>query len=377
VARALTTEPEAIYWVPTVTAAEWSLSEATQPFDVIVLSPAIKDADALGVAEFIGRTSPASAVVLVRDRVSNGVMPMAMRAGIRDVIDLSQGGEELREGLRRALAWAQNLRGTGGPVVKDGADRKTTVISVFSSKGGTGKTFLAANLALALATEAEGDTAILDLELAVGDVFAYFGKTPDTPLQDIVTLGDVPAREDVMNVGTSIADRLWAYGSPSDPAAEPVTGQSMGQVIRALRTAFDYLVIDASAQYSDAALAAFDLSDTVLLVASLDVVGVRHLSIALQTLLSLGFPRDRFRVVLNRADSKVGISPGDIERVTKIKVDAEIPSSRLVPVSLNAGRPVVHSEPKSEVARAVIELAGQFGPTTNGLPAKRRLFHRN
>ena len=72
-----------------------------------------------------------------------------------------------------------------------------------------------------------------------------------------------------------------------------------------------------------------------------DVVGVRHLSLALQTFLSLGFPRERFRVVLNRADSKVGLSPLDVERVMKVKVDTQIPSSRLVPVSLNRGEPVV------------------------------------
>ncbi len=94
----------------------------------------------------------------------------------------------------------------------------------------------------------------------------------------------------------------------------------------------------------------FDLSDMICLVTGLDVVGVKHLSKALDTLLTIGLPRERFRVVLNRADSKVGLDASDVERVMKIQVDAMIPSSRLVPTSLNKGRPVVLDEPQSEVS---------------------------
>jgi pilus assembly protein CpaE len=104
----------------------------------------------------------------------------------------------------------------------------------------------------------------------------------------------------------------------------------------------------------------FDLSDMICLVTSLDVVGVKHLSKALDTLLTIGLPRERFRVVLNRADSKVGLDASDVERVMKIRVDAMIPSSRLVPTSLNKGRPVVLEEPGSEVSQAIHSLAARF-----------------
>jgi pilus assembly protein CpaE len=93
---------------------------------------------------------------------------------------------------------------------------------------------------------------------------------------------------------------------------------------------------------------------------------VKHLGKALDTLLQIGLPRDRFRVVLNRADSKVGLDASDVERVMKVQVDAMIPSSRLVPTSLNKGRPVVLDEPSSEVAVAVRQLAGKFVEATSG-----------
>jgi pilus assembly protein CpaE len=125
------------------------------------------------------------------------------------------------------------------------------------------------------------------------------------------------------------------------------------------------VVVDASVDYSDSALVCFDLSELICLITSLDVVGVKHLGKALDTLLQIGLPRDRFRVVLNRADSKVGLDSSDVERVMKVQVDAMIPSSRLVPTSLNKGRPVVLDEPSSEVAVAVRQLAGKFAEITD------------
>ena len=130
---------------------------------------------------------------------------------------------------------------------------------------------------------------------------------------------------------------MWSFGAPPDPAAEAPAGEAIGKFLRAIRSEFDYVVVDASVDYSDSALVCFDLSDMICLVTGLDVVGVKHLSKALDTLLTIGLPRERFRVVLNRADSKVGLDASDVERVMKIQVDAMIPSSRLVPDLVEQG----------------------------------------
>src|SRR6185312_8503841 len=112
-------------------------------------SPEVKEADALGLAEFVGRTAPGTAIVLVRDHTWNGLLPAAMRAGIRDVVDMTQGSDELREAVERAIIWAANLRSATAQTVRaDGSKAaRGHVLSVFSSKGGSGKTFLTTNLA--------------------------------------------------------------------------------------------------------------------------------------------------------------------------------------------------------------------------------------
>ena len=111
-------------------------------------------------------------------------------------------------------------------------------------------------------------------------------------------LGEGATHERIREVGVQMGDHLWGYGAPSDPAAEAPAGESIGKFLRALRSDFPWVVVDASVDYSDSALVCFDLSDTICLVTSLDVVGVKHLSKALDTLLTIGLPRERFRVVL-------------------------------------------------------------------------------
>jgi pilus assembly protein CpaE len=358
-ARALEVEPDDVGWVQSVTAAEEVLVVADDSVDVLVLSPEVKEPDALGLAEFVGRAAPMTAIVLVRDRSWNGLLPAAMRAGIRDVVDLSQGSEELREAVERAIIWVDNLRSLRG-ANSERPMHRGTVISVFSSKGGTGKTFLATNLASSLASVSGEATAVADLDVDMGDVFSYFGLEPTRQVMDLIALGEGASREEVLASSSQVEDNLWAFGAVPDPSMQPPAGEAVGKYLRTLRNNFSYVVVDASADYTDLALACFDLSDAICLVTGLDVVGVKHLSKALETLLTIGLPRDRFRIVLNRADSKVGLDSGDVERVMKIQVDTMIPSSRLVPMSLNKGRPVVLEEPDAEVSQSIRQLAQRF-----------------
>ena len=387
IARALEVEADDVGWVQSVTAAEEVLVEGGEPVNVLVLSPEVKEPDALGLAEFVGRTAPMTAIVLVRDKAWNGLLPAAMRAGIRDVVDLTQGSEEIRDAIERAIVWAESLRQIRGDMQSKPSQRGT-VISVFSSKGGTGKTFLATNLATAVAELSGKDTAVVDLDVDMGDVYSYFGSEPNKQVPDLIALGEGADRDQVMANAARFGEHLYGFGAVPDPAMQPPAGEAVGKYLRVLRQNFAYVVVDASADYTDLALACFDLSDAICLVTGLDVVSVKHLSKALETLLTIGLPRERFRIVLNRADSKVGLDAGDVERVMKIQVDTMIPSSRLVPTSLNKGRPVFLEEPNSEVAGSIRLLAQKFtgpAPVMNGSepveqdlePRRRRgLFRR-
>jgi pilus assembly protein CpaE len=225
-ARSLELEAEEVGWVQSATAAEELLIGPYHTVDVLVLSPEVKEADALGLAEFVGRTSPGTAIVLVRDHTWNGLLPAAMRAGIRDVVDMTQGTDELREAVERAISWASNLRSANASGAKSEGVRtqRGHIISIFSSKGGSGKTFLTTNLATAIAQVTGEDTALVDLDVDMGDVFTYFGREPTASVTDLMELGEGAERARVREVGVEVAPHTWAFGAPPDPAAEAPAG---------------------------------------------------------------------------------------------------------------------------------------------------------
>jgi pilus assembly protein CpaE len=371
VARALGADEDSIDWLPSVTAAEESVVVTHLAPHVLVLSSDVKDADALGIGDFIAKSSPTTAVVLVRNQASSGLMSAAMRAGIRDIIDSHATEEDLGDALRRAIDWSRGLAKASHSETPQEQRPRGQIISIFSSKGGVGKTFLASNLAAAVARKTTKRVALLDFDLKLGDVFSYWGQEPTHPADELVALAARDDRDGVMSVATKMTEGVFAFAATPDPATESIPSDTAGKILRSLRANFDYTIVDASNDYSDQTVAVFDLSDEIWLVTGLDVVGMRHLLIAMDTLNSLGVPRDRLRVVLNRADSQVGPSLSDVERVLKVKIDLTIPSSELVPRSLNKGVPAYVSDPLSEVSLAVDRIADKFlgSPVGHQVPA--------
>jgi pilus assembly protein CpaE len=364
-------ESGAVEWVPTVTAAEELLLRSEHPVEVLVVAPKVKEADAFGLAETAMRTSPATTVIFAREGDRERIAPRAMRAGVRDVVDLTLGVEDLKDALDRAVAWAVSLRSTRAEARRAEDLALGSVISVFSSKGGTGKTFLTANLGLALADRTGDDVALFDLDFVMGDLFAYFGQEPDRSIEELLEVGSLTDPNDIRAAGTKLADRVWGYAAvPAHDASPPA--QAVSRVLRALRRAFPYVVVDASTEYSDRALEVFDASEAICLVTGLDIVGARHLSVDLETLRRLHLPREKMRIVLNRADAKVGLDRSAVERALRVTVDAAIPSSPLVPTSVNRGRPLYLDEPDSEVARRVGELADRLLPGAGQEPRRKR-----
>ena len=351
--------PEEVLVLPSVIAAEEYLSDNPDSGSVLVASPALKDADAIGLADYAMRFAPATPVVLIRERSTDRLFQSAMRAGVREVADLSVGGFAMvQEAVQRATAWSDGLRSARQAAAPAAGSAEGVVVSVFSSKGGTGKTFLASNLAAAVGRASGRETAILDLDLEMGDVFSYFGQETERGPAELMALADLPEPNDLLAAGTPLEQSLWGYASRSEPGGgTPISAEATGKLIRALRKAFTYTVVDSSASYSDHALTALELSDRILLITALDVTGMRHLSLAIDTLQSLGLPRERLLFVLNRADSKVDLSPADVQEVMKLRVDARIPSSAMVPMSLNKGRPLTVEAPGADVSRAINLLA--------------------
>jgi len=350
--------------------------------DVVLIGPHVDVEAALAMAEAMRLSRPTLGVVLVRSRIDTATLTDAMRAGVRDVVkERDQAG--IASAVKRALELNRVAREQAGLTPSDDEnDTLGRLITVFSAKGGAGKTTLSTNLAAALADRGRRQVVIVDLDLAFGDVAIAMQLFPAHTIADAVPLADSLDASAVASLLTPHSPGLTTLVAPIEPGtAESIPATLVSALLDLLKQQFDFVVVDTPPAFDDHVLAAFDQSDMVALLATLDIPALKNLKLTLETLDLLNYPRDRWRLVLNRADSKVGLAVSEVEKTLKAPIVVQIPSSRDVPASINRGVPIVLDDPKHPVSMAIKAFAendvaaGQSlseGSIPSGLRADRR-----
>ncbi len=355
----------------------------SNPFeDSIVLGPSVDQQEVFELAEQLRVTRPSLGVVMVRRRIDTTVLADALRAGVREVIqdrDLAGLAAAVRRQREIAARLREQLeRGDNAPA----QTQHGRVVTVFSAKGGCGKTTMATNIATALAVSGRGSVALLDLDLAFGDVAIALQLFPTHTIADAVAIGDELDGAAVRSLLTVHRSGVHALVAPLEPSASETIDVALVQkIIDILRAEFDYVVIDTPPALDDNVLAAFDRSDLVALLATLDIPALKNLKLTLETLDLIGYPRERLRIILNRADSKVGLARSEVEKTLKTPISAQVPSSRDVPASTNRGVAIVMDDPKSPVSVAIQSFVDEYIVVTpssdDAIPAQMRNDRRS
>jgi pilus assembly protein CpaE len=330
----------------------------TDPYeDVVVLGPSVDPASAFRLASSMRVARPTVSVILVRQRIDTGVLAEALRAGVRDVVD-ERDLYRLNASVRQLQSFAAALRESASPGAGDAAPSpRGRIVTVFSAKGGCGKTTLATNLAATLADRGRRQVCLVDLDLAFGDVAIALQLFPAHTIADAVPLADVDFTA-VQSLLTPHSPGLTTLVAPVEPgSAESIPAALVAHILELLRAHFDYVVVDTPPAFDDQVLAAFDLSDVIALMATLDIPALKNLKLTLETMALLNYPRDRWRIVLNRADSKVGLATSEVEKTLRAPISAQIPSSRDVPASINRGVPIALDDPRHPVSLSIKEFA--------------------
>jgi pilus assembly protein CpaE len=309
-------------------------------------------------------------VVLVASGESSALLEEALDADVADVLLLPQLTENVVFAIRKASHSGRRSQG-GRPA---GSGR---VITVFSPKGGTGKTVMATNLSTSFAKHAGKRTLLLDLDLQFGDAAIMLGIEPEKTIQDLVTAPGELDPEKLAGYTCRHSSGLDVLPAPIRPEdAELVTEAKLARLMEVAKESYDLIVVDTSPFFHGPMLATLDQTDDLLLVCGLDVPTIKNVRLSLQTLELLSFPPDRIRVVLNRANSNVGMKRGEVEAALEAKVRFEVPSDRAVPLAVNRSNPAVLSDPKSDFGRALREMAKSLLPVAAADNGKRRFLGR-
>lgn len=322
---------------------------------LVVIGPDTPLGDALTFASTLRLIRPAVGVILAREYVDVSLLTQALRAGIREVVPAADGAA-LSAACHRSHEVSMRLLSTGPPEVP--SSREGQIVTVFAAKGGCGKTTFAINLAVALASSGDHRVCLVDLDLSFGDVAISVQLDPARTITDGLPMEghlDQTGAESLLTRYQPNLEMLLAPTTPGD--AERVPPSLVGELLMVLRTIYDYVVVDTPAQFSEHVLTAMDSSAHHVLLTTPDVPALKNLRITLDMLDLLSYPRQIRSVVLNRSDSKVGLTLEDVERVVRWPIAAHIPSSRDIPVSINKGVPLVLSSPGHPASQAIAKFA--------------------
>ncbi len=318
----------------------------------VVIGADVPVEEACQLSEAARLDRPELGVILLRARIDVVTLSQALRSGIREVV-AADDHSALADALRRSRELTSRLIGHAS----GGAVREGRVITVFSAKGGVGKTTLSTNTAVQLASQG-ARTLLIDLDLSFGDVAISLQLVPARSVFDAVSMAGHLDEEGVRSLVThhesSGLDVLCAPNDPGDADRIPVS--TVAELLKVARRCYDFVVVDTPPSFTEHVLAAIDLSDALVLIATLDIPAVKNLRVALDTLDMIGSPKDARIIVLNKADTKVGLRPEDVESAIKSSIAVNIPNSLSVPASVNRGVPIVLDDPKAPVTLAIREL---------------------
>jgi pilus assembly protein CpaE len=311
-------------------------------------------------------------VVVLCETSPNGFVRRVFEAGADDIITLPENPGDVLFTLQKAVARKQGAAAATGATL-------APMICVLGPKGGTGKTLTSCNLAVSLA-EGGKRVVLVDLDLQFGDVGLALGLAPEKTIYDLVKAGGSLDAEKVEGFLVPHPSGVRVLMAPTRPdQAGAVTVEFLREAYAALRASNDYVVVDTAPGFTPEVIASIDSSSHVCMVGMLDSLSLKNTKLGLETLELMGYDESRIRVLLNRADSRVGIDKGEVQSIVGRSPDVLVPSDRGIPVAVNEGTPIVLAKGRSEAARAFRSLAELYVVTdeqtsTNG--HRRRLLRR-
>jgi Flp pilus assembly CpaE family ATPase len=371
-------EIEVLEWIEGIAPGSKTAQESGA--DLVIVACAAESSGAISLIESAVADHADRPVVVLQlgSPESNGFMQEVFAAGADDIIALPETPERIRHALQKAIA-----RKRGAALAKGAPAR---LICVLGPKGGTGKTVTACNLAVALAEQGHR-VGLVDLDLHFGDVGLGLRLTPERTIYDLARAGgtlDAEKLEDYLVTHVSGARALLAPVRPDHAGA--VSASFISEVLALLRSTSDVVVVDTSAGFGSEVIASIDSSTDVCVVGMLDAFSLKDTKLGLETLDRMGYDRGSIRLVLNRADSSVGISQEDVRSILGRDPDVLVPSQRDIPRTVTEGIPIVTSQPKSIAAKAFRTLASfylttpapaaEIKPQASSEPRRRSLLRR-
>jgi pilus assembly protein CpaE len=360
--------------------------------DIVLMDINMPDMDGIEATEQLSATVPGASVVMMSVQGEADYLRRSMLAGAREFLVKPFSSDELTSSIRQIYAREREKLErfpvpVAAPVAAPAVEDPGQVIAVFGPKGGVGRTTIAVNVAVAAASELDQRTALVDGCFQFGDVGVLLNLNPKNKsiadlAPDLEAGLELESLDPFLTVHSSGVKVLLA--PPSPEMAELITATGVRKVLEMLRRTNDLIIVDCSSSMSDTTLAILDQADVILTMLTLEITSIKNMRLFLEVTNQLGYEDSSIKLLLNRADSTLGIRVADVEHSIGRKVDHTIVSDgRSVVYALNRGVPFFISNREAQVSQDIMRLATSLTgderkPAAEGArkatPAKKSLF---
>jgi pilus assembly protein CpaE len=332
-----------------------------QPADVVVVASYGHDDGVTTMVDHAVKHRPDRPVVVMSEASPNGFLRQAFEAGADDVITLPQSSEQVAFTLHKVIARKKGLAVPGRA--------SAPLIAVLGPKGGTGKTLVATNLAVALA-QRDANVVLVDLDLQFGDIGLALGLSPERTMYDLMKAGPPFDHEKLDRHLMKHSSGVKVLIAPTRPdQASAVSIEYLRDIYASLRTMCDAVIVDTPPGFTPEVIATIDVSSEICMVGMLDSLSLKNTKLGLETLDLMGYETAHVSLVLNRADSRVGITADDVSMIVGRGPDVSVPSDREIPRSVNEGTPIVAAKASSGAAKAFRTLADRYAKAPASPPS--------
>ena len=340
--------------------------------DVVLMDINMPDMDGIAATEKLSAQVPTASVVMMSVQGEADYLRRSMLAGAREFLVKPFSSDELTASIRQVYTRERDkqsrmstmpaLNGASGgsaPAADDGG-HDGQVVAIFSPKGGVGRTTVAVNIAVAAATDLGKSVCLMDGSFQFGDVGVLLNLNPkNKSIADLVPELEAGELEsiDTFVINHSAGIRVL-LAPPSPEMAELITPSGVRKVLDALRRTHDLVIVDCTSWFNETTLAILDAADVILTMLSLEITSIKNMRLFLEVADQLGYEPNKIKLVLNRADSSLGIRVTDVESSIGRKVDHTIVSDgRSVVYALNRGVPFFLSNREAQVSQDILRLA--------------------
>ena len=340
--------------------------------DVVLMDINMPDMDGIAATEKLSSQVPTASVVMMSVQGEADYLRRSMLAGAREFLVKPFSSDELTASIRQvytrerdkqsrmsAMPALNGASGGSAPAADDGG-HDGQVVAIFSPKGGVGRTTVAVNIAVAAATDLGKSVCLMDGSFQFGDVGVLLNLNPkNKSIADLVPELEAGELEsiDTFVINHSAGIRVL-LAPPSPEMAELITPSGVRKVLDALRRTHDLVIVDCTSWFNETTLAILDAADVILTMLSLEITSIKNMRLFLEVADQLGYEPNKIKLVLNRADSSLGIRVTDVESSIGRKVDHTIVSDgRSVVYALNRGVPFFLSNREAQVSQDILRLA--------------------